>query len=813
MDFHAAGGDSDVRERLLIAGNQLGKALKNDTGVLTPSGWVRIADLNIGDSVIAGDGSVTTVTGVYPQGIKPLHKLTFDYGEEVICCGEHLWKFQHPASRFKTRQDRNGIVANKRYGEWMVADTNAILDIAGPNPTPRRRVVMPYAGVVDFPQVEVSIDPYLLGALLGDGCLTKSVSFSTADQDVLDGITAALPEGVYIKHYSKYDYGLTVAGGKGHGTGGKGAGNPLINYLKEIGLMGTHSANKFVPKLYLYNSPDVRLALLQGLLDTDGSISADGAIEFTTISKQLRDDVMFLVWSFGGKCKYTVRYNSFTYKAQKKTGVQSYRIRIRLPHVTPFRMKRKCNRLIKPVSTSDYRVLHKIEPAGEENCTCISVAHEDKTFIIDHFIVTHNTWSAGFETAMHLTGRYPDWWEGAVFDSPIAAWAAGVTSEVTRDAVQRVLCGRFTSIGTGAIPKDAIVEKSMKRGVADAIDTLVIRWGGGGDIQAKLSTLGFKSYDQGREKFQAETLDIVWFDEEPPADIYTEGLTRTNATDGIVYTTFTPLKGMSEVVKRFLLDKPEGTHVTTMTIDDALHYTPEKRAAIIASYPAHEREARAKGIPTLGSGKVFPVEENSIKEMSISIPNHWPRLVGMDFGWDHPTAIVWGAWDRDTDTVHIYDCLRAKETTPVMHSASIKAKGAWIPVAWPHDGLQHDKGSGEALADIYRKLGVNMLKDKATHAPAKGEEEGTGGNSVEAGLMEMLDRMHTGRLKVADHLNDWFEEFRLYHRKDGKLVKLDDDLMSATRYLIMMLRHAKVNTPKRTAPSAGFRALDNEIGY
>jgi phage terminase large subunit-like protein len=423
------------------------------------------------------------------------------------------------------------------------------------------------------------------------------------------------------------------------------------------------------------------------------------------------------------------------------------------------------------------------------------------------------TWSAGFETAMHLTGRYPDWWEGAVFDSSIAAWAAGVTGEVTRDAVQRVLCGRINVLGTGAIPKDAIKDKSMKRGVADAIDTLVIKWGGGGDVQAKESTLGFKSYDQGREKFQAETLDIVWFDEEPPADIYTEGLTRTNATDGIVYTTFTPLKGMSEVVKRFLIDKPAGTHVTTMTIYDALHYSDEKREAIINSYPSHERDARAKGIPTLGSGRVFPIEESTIKEPTIVIPDHWPRLAALDFGWDHPTAMVWGAWDRDSDVVHIYDAHRAKETTPIVHSATLKAKGAWIPVAWPHDGLQHDKGSGEALADQYRKLGVNMLKSRATNPPTQGEDEGTGGNSVEAGLMDMLQRMQTGRIKVAEHLHDWFEEFRLYHRKDGKLVKLDEDLMSATRYLVMMLRHAKVNTPKRSNNTAAFAPLDREVGY
>jgi hypothetical protein len=106
--------------------------------------------------------------------------------------------------------------------------------------------------------------------------------------------------------------------------------------------------------------------------------------------------------------------------------------------------------------------------------------------------------------------------------------------------------------------------------------------------------------------------------------------------------------------------------------------------------------------------------------------------------------------------------------------------------------LQHDKGSGEALAAQYKAQGLLMLADKATHPPAKGEDEGTGGNSVEAGVVEMLDRMQTGRFKVFSHLNDWFEEFRMYHRKDGKIVKLDDDLISATRYAYMMRRFAVV---------------------
>lgn len=423
------------------------------------------------------------------------------------------------------------------------------------------------------------------------------------------------------------------------------------------------------------------------------------------------------------------------------------------------------------------------------------------------------TWSAGFETAMHLTGRYPDWWDGAFFDHHISAWAAGVTGEVTRDSVQRVLCGRINAIGTGAIPADAIRDRSMKRGVADAIDTIIVRHGGGGDIQPLESILGFKSYDQGREKFQAETLDFVWLDEEPPIDIYTEAVTRTNATDGIVAMTFTPLKGMSDVVKRFLIDKVPGTHVTTMTIYDALHYTDAQRQAIILGYPLHEREARANGVPTLGSGKIYPIDEAAIKVKSFAIPEHWPRIAGIDFGWTHPTAGAWIAWDRESDTVYVYDAYRVKEQTPEVHSVAFRGRGTWIPVAWPHDGENTTAaGAGKPLAEQYRKAGVNMLKARATHPPKPGEEEGSGGNSVEAGLMDILDRMQAGQFKVFEHLGDFFEEMRMYHRDDGKIVKTDDDLLDAVRYAVMMLRHAKLPESKRR-PASTWAPADAGAGY
>jgi hypothetical protein len=229
-------------------------------------------------------------------------------------------------------------------------------------------------------------------------------------------------------------------------------------------------------------------------------------------------------------------------------------------------------------------------------------------------------------------------------------------------------------------------------------------------------------------------------------------------------------------------------HVTFMTIDDAEHYTPKRRAEIIAGYLPHEREARAKGIPIMGSGRVFPIEEATITVAPFPIPKHWPQINGLDFGWDHPFAATNCAWDRDSDCFYVCKEYAARETTPIVHAAAIKAWGTWIPCAWPHDGLQHEKGSGESLQPQYAAQGLEMLPEKATWPD--------GGNSVEAGIMDMLDRMQTGRFKVFSTCGGWFQELRIYHRKDGVIVKLKDDRISASRYALMMLREAIVAPAK-----------------
>lgn len=238
--------------------------------------------------------------------------------------------------------------------------------------------------------------------------------------------------------------------------------------------------------------------------------------------------------------------------------------------------------------------------------------------------------------------------------------------------------------------------------------------------------------------------------------------------------------------------------------DDVPHLSEQTKRELLASTPAHLRDARSKGIPVLGSGAIFPVPEESIKVAPFRIPEFWPRINGLDFGWDHPTAVAGCAWDRDNDVFYVHSGFRRSAAVPAIVAAAVRPWGAWVPTAWPHDGLQHDKGSGDQLARQYRQAGMSMLAERATHD--------AGGNGVEAGLMDMLERMESGRFKVFSTVTEWFDEYRLYHRKDGKVVKEFDDLISASRYALMMRRFAKVR-PKQQATATAWQPLDPQMGY
>lgn len=396
------------------------------------------------------------------------------------------------------------------------------------------------------------------------------------------------------------------------------------------------------------------------------------------------------------------------------------------------------------------------------------------------------------ETAYHLTGQYPKDWKGKRFDHAVVGWAAGETSVLVRDVQQAKLFGKpgvDAEFGTGYVPKDCIVDTSMARGVTDAYDTVQVRHETNG-VEDGISTLTFKSYEQGRAKFQGGTVDFAWEDEEPPVEVHSEILTRIAPSDeapegGILFGTFTPLKGVSDVVRRFRDEDSPDRAMVGMTIDEAEHISAAERVKIVAGYMPHEREARARGVPMLGSGRVFTSSEESIAEEihPAMVPLHWAKLWGIDFGIAHPFAAALIAWDKDADIIHVIHAIRMSDGRARDHAAAMKPIAAGAPVAWPQDGTAREKSSGETLATAYKAEGLVMLPDHATWPD--------GGVSTEAGVAEMDDRFKTGRLKVARHLLAFFEEYRDYHRKDGFLVKLRDDLLSAVRVAIMMKRSAR----------------------
>jgi hypothetical protein len=222
----------------------------------------------------------------------------------------------------------------------------------------------------------------------------------------------------------------------------------------------------------------------------------------------------------------------------------------------------------------------------------------------------------------------------------------------------------------------------------------------------------------------------------------------------------------------------------------APHLDEKTKRELLESTPKHLRLARSLGLPVLGSGMVFgQVPEADITIEPIQIPDHWVQLGGVDFGWDHPFAAVRLAWDRDTDTIYVVRDFRQRELAPIAARVALSGWDLdWLPFAWPHDGLQHDKGSGEELAVQYRANGFRMMDERATFPD--------GGNGLEAGVSMMLDRMLTGRWKVFSTCPLWLEEFRLYHRKDGVIQKVRDDVMSASRYAAMMLRYGRTRPRK-----------------
>jgi phage terminase large subunit-like protein len=385
-----------------------------------------------------------------------------------------------------------------------------------------------------------------------------------------------------------------------------------------------------------------------------------------------------------------------------------------------------------------------------------------------------------YEATLHMTGQYPPWWVGKRFTRPVRVWLAGDTSKTVRETLQVKLLGPWNEFGTGILPKEQLEKWTPKQGVPETVDTFTVRHVSGG-----LSRGVFKSYDQKRQAFQGSEQELILLDEEPPEDIYGECVIRTMTTGGLILLTFTPLSGVTKLIKHL---RSSHTWEIGATWDDVPHLSAEEKKRLWDATPAYMRDARAKGIPSRGSGVVYTVSRHTVECEPFIIPPLFARIGGLDFGWDHPSAAVELCHDRESDVLYVTKEHQQRQASPLVFSAGIKPWGKWLPWAWPHDGLREDKDpqGGRQVAQMYRDQDLNMLPK-----PASWNDE-TLDNSVEPGVLGILDYMVSGRFKVFKTLTEWWKQFDDYHRKDGIIVKEDDDLMDATRIAFMCRRFAAV---------------------
>ena len=269
-------------------------------------------------------------------------------------------------------------------------------------------------------------------------------------------------------------------------------------------------------------------------------------------------------------------------------------------------------------------------------------------------------------------------------------------------------------------------------------------------------------------------------------DVYVEILYRLLTTKGLAWTTFTPLLGMSEVVKSFLEPQDEEAGRSKCVVQagwkDVPHLDEEEQRKLTAATTAYQVKARTEGEPTLGAGAIYPIDEDEIRVPDRSIPNEWPRAYGMDVGWKR-TAVVWAARDPGSGIIYLYSEHYQGQGEPTSHAQAIRARGEWITGVIDPACLGSSQIDGRTLMDIYSKLGLRLW-------PAV--------NAVEARIAEVWNLLVSGRLKVMASLPNWFREFRKYHRDDkgsGKIVKRDDHLMDATRYLIVSGRENMKTEP------------------
>lgn len=380
-----------------------GKAVTLDTPIPTPYGFKTMGEIQVGDIVIGKDGKPTKVTDVFPQGKVPVYEVKFTDGAVVKTCGNHLWKVKYHKVNTSSR----------RYPYFeKIMTTKEMLDIGVKHGNGKSRhniFAVEYCEPIEFTPQKVDIDPYVLGVLIGDGALTENcISITKFDNEIMQTVSERLPEGdiIYCQNTERGRWVIKSAKRK-YNEKGYLLPTETRKILDKYDLFGKKSCEKHVPEEYLFNSAEVRFEILAGLLDTDGSADTK-TVEYSTSSPYLRDDVMFLVRSLGGKCNCSERMGRYVKDGARIETRVAYRICIQFPcGVNPFKLKRKASRYM-PKREKLYHYIENITPCGEEEAQCIRVDNKDHLFLVgNYFIPTHNS-QLGLNFVNMISGLYPD---------------------------------------------------------------------------------------------------------------------------------------------------------------------------------------------------------------------------------------------------------------------------------------------------------------------------------------------------------------------------------------------------------------------
>jgi phage terminase large subunit-like protein len=388
------------------------------------------------------------------------------------------------------------------------------------------------------------------------------------------------------------------------------------------------------------------------------------------------------------------------------------------------------------------------------------------------------TFAGLIEVKNHITGIYNEDWNGYKFDRPIRVWVCGKTSKVVIESLQKDLLGDTEQNLRGILHADLISRKPKKAGSSEMYSTVYVSHSSGGS-----SKVTFKTYEEGWEAFQSSKVDLILLDEEPPLRIYQECKMRTMSTNdgfrGMIMVCSTPLKGYSDFFNYFMDDRyPEQVKDSIwhahIEWDDTEHLPETEKKRLLALMSPHEIEARTKGIPWPGSGLVYPIPESMLICDPFEIPDHWYRCSGLDFGWTHPTAVLFAAHDRDNDMLYFYAEYSVSERTPDKHCYALQPFGiSWIPGVYDPSGKKStQQGDGKTLVGLFREGGFKNL------TPAD--------NTVEKGILKLLQRFQAGKAKIFSTCIKFRSEIRKYARdEDGIPNKENDDLCDCARYIEM----------------------------